>query len=151
MTAKEEILELIAALRAEVEVESVSPERVGYLLQRMVGLLDEYAEQVEVDGLRQSLTNVTSRVTSCEDELSEHGEEIDTVKRVVSTLKRQVDINGDGLDTLASDFGLLQGSLREMAEQLETLAEVYCTEAEYQAMADAGTLDPDTKYFIYES
>ena len=123
MTAKEEILELIAALRAEVEVESVSPERVGYLLARMVGLLDEYAEQVDLS----------------------------TLSQYVSRLKRQVDINGDGLDRLASDLGLLQGSLRAVAEQLEALAEVYCTEAEYQAMADAGTLDQDTKYYIYES
>ena len=123
MTAKEEILELIAALRAEVEVESVSPERVGYLLARMVGLLDEYATAVDLSSLRQYVTQ----------------------------LKRQVGINGDGLDRLASDFGLMQGSLRIVAEQLEALAEVYCTEAEYNAMVDAGTIDPNTKYFIYES
>ena len=123
MTAKEEILELIAALRAEVEVESVSPERVGYLLARMVGLLDEYATAVDLSSLRQYVTQ----------------------------LKRQVDINGDGLDRLASDLGLLQGSLRAVAEGLGALNEVYCTEAEYQAMADAGTLDPGTKYYIYES
>lgn len=123
MTAKEEILELIAALRAEVEVESVSPERVGYLLARMVGLLDEYAPAVDLSSLRQYVTQ----------------------------LKRQVDINGDGLDRLASDFGLMQGSLRIVAEQLEALAEVYCTEAEYNAMVDAGTIDADTKYYIYES
>lgn len=116
-------MELIAALRAEVEVESVSPERVGYLLARMVGLLDEYAPAVDLSSLRQYVTQ----------------------------LKRQVDINGDGLDRLASDFGLMQGSLRIVAEQLEALAEVYCTEAEYNAMVDAGTIDPNTKYFIYES
>lgn len=113
------------------------------------------ADKVEtwtaINRIDSQLTNVTSRVTSCEDELSEHGDEIDTMKRVVSALQHQVDINGDGLDTLTSDFGLMQGSLRAVTEQLETLAEVYCTEAEYQAMADAGTLDPDTKYYIYES
>ncbi|MBO6250312.1 MAG: hypothetical protein J6N71_03065 [Muribaculaceae bacterium] len=46
MTAKEEILELIAALRTEVEVESVSPERVGYVLQRMVDLFPSASMQV---------------------------------------------------------------------------------------------------------
>lgn len=97
------------------------------------------------------LTNVTSRVTSCEDELSEHGDEIDAVKFEVSTLKRQVNINADVLDRHLSEFGLLRSDVGKMAEQLETLAEVYCTEAEYQAMIDAGTIDPNTKYFIYES
>lgn len=76
---------------------------------------------------------------------------INTVSSNLSRLQRQVDINGDGLDRLASDFGLMQGSMRIMAEQLEALAEVYCTEAEYNAMVDAGTIDPNTKYFIYES
>ena len=104
-----------------------------------------------INRIDSQLTSVTSRVTLCEDELSEHGDEIDTVKSAVSALKRQVDINGDGLDTLTSDFGLMHGSLIAVTEQLETLAEVYCTEAEYQAMADAGTLDPGTKYYIYES
>lgn len=76
---------------------------------------------------------------------------INTVSSNLSRLQRQVDINGDGLDRLASDFGLMQGSLRIVAEQLEALAEVYCTEEEYNAMIDAGTIDPNTKYFIYES
>lgn len=76
---------------------------------------------------------------------------INTVSSNLLRLQRQVDINGDGLDRLASDFGLMQGSLRIVAEQLEALAEVYCTEAEYNAMVDAGTIDPNTKYFIYES
>ncbi len=76
---------------------------------------------------------------------------INTVSSNLLRLQRQVDINGDGLDRLASDFGLMQGSLRIVAEQLEALAEVYCTEAEYNAMIDAGTIDPNTKYFIYES
>lgn len=76
---------------------------------------------------------------------------INTVSSNLLRLQRQVDINGDGLDRLASDFGLMQGSMRIMAEQLEALAEVYCTEAEYNAMVDAGTIDPNTKYFIYES
>ena len=33
---------------------------------------------------------------------------------------------------------------------IENMKEVYCTMEEYQEMVDAGTIDPDTKYYIYE-
>lgn len=32
----------------------------------------------------------------------------------------------------------------------ESVKEVYCTMEEYQEWVDAGTIDPDTKYYIYE-
>ena len=41
-----------------------------------------------------------------------------------------------------------------VSEALDVLVhrgkEVYCTMEEYQEMVDAGTIDPDTKYYIYE-
>lgn len=33
---------------------------------------------------------------------------------------------------------------------IENMKEVYCTMEQYQAWVDAGTIDPDTKYYIYE-
>ena len=33
---------------------------------------------------------------------------------------------------------------------IENMKEVYCTMEQYQEWVDAGTIDPDTKYYIYE-
>ena len=76
---------------------------------------------------------------------------INALRQHVSRLQHQVDINGEGLDTLTSRFGQLFYTVSALADKLGELAEVYCTEAEYNAMVDAGTIDPNTKYFIYES
>ena len=55
MAEKDDILALISAMRAETEESSLTPDRVGYLLQRMVQLLDGYADNVTVGVIRQDL------------------------------------------------------------------------------------------------
>lgn len=42
-------------------------------------------------------------------------------------------------------------AINTLQATVDDFAEVYCTEEEYNAMIDAGTIDPNTKYFIYES
>lgn len=42
-------------------------------------------------------------------------------------------------------------TINALRSVVENLNEVYCTEAEYNEMVDAGTIDPNTKYYIYES
>lgn len=66
-------------------------------------------------------------------------------------LSRKVDINGEGLDELASQYGILRGSLIALQSAVGALAEVYLTEAEYNELVEAGTVNADTKYYIYES
>lgn len=44
----------------------------------------------------------------------------------------------------------LQNSIITINNALGELKEVFLTQAEYDAMVDAGTIDPNTKYYIYE-
>ena len=44
----------------------------------------------------------------------------------------------------------LQNSIIAINNALGDLKEVFLTQAEYDAMVDAGTIDPNTKYYIYE-
>ncbi len=65
-----------------------------------------------------------------------------------------VDIwNNDGTITVnfeANQPFALEADLEELQEIVEGFKESFLTQAEYDALVDAGTIDPDTKYFIYE-
>jgi hypothetical protein len=50
----------------------------------------------------------------------------------------------------ASETGMW-AAINALRSVVENLNEVYCTEAEYNEMVYAGTIDPNTKYYIYES
>lgn len=47
----------------------------------------------------------------------------------------------------SSDFALLSNRVTTIENNTK---EVYCTMEQYQEWVDAGTIDPDTKYYIYE-
>lgn len=76
--------------------------------------------------------------------------DISYVLQLIGLLNHQAEINAAAIDTLSSRFDLMNGVVQNLAAAVGALAEVYCTESEYQELIDAGTVDPNVKYFIYE-
>ena len=70
---------------------------------------------------------------------------------ILNNLSRTVQVNGAQLDLLSNRVAAMTSSIEALEVALGALAEVYCTEAEYNQMIDSGSIDPNIKYFIYES
>ncbi len=71
--------------------------------------------------------------------------------RLIGLLNHQAEINAAAIDSLSSRYGLMNSTVQSLAVAVGALAEEYLTETEYNALVDAGTVDPNKKYFIYES
>lgn len=142
---------LISALRAEVEADSIDPERVGYILSRIVERLDSYADSVEVSVISQSLSSALRRIGSLETDTVQLASDLATLRHGVSLLAHVVDVNGNQLNVLNERVSVNSSAITQILTQMAALGKVYCTEAEYNEMVDAGTIDPNTKYYIYES
>ncbi len=142
---------MISALRAEVEQDSITPERLGYLLQCIVDHLSSYADAVRVGTLEQGLTNALSRVSSLEGHDVVLDSDIAEIRRIINVMSRVIQTNGTVLENLGARVVRNEGALMELQEVVGSLGEVYCTESEYNAMVESGTVDANKKYYIYES
>ena len=80
------LTDMISALRAEIEQDSITPERLGYLLQCIVNLLSSYADEVWVRTLEQKLNNALSRVSTLEGHDVELDSEINELQAIVGSL-----------------------------------------------------------------
>ena len=102
MAEKDDILELISAMRAETEESSLTPDRVGYLLQRMVQLLDGYADTVSVGVIRQEVDRALREVAALQAENLSQAEELTRLLGILTRLSNVVQVNGRQLDILSS-------------------------------------------------
>lgn len=71
--------------------------------------------------------------------------------RLIGLLNHQAEINAAAIDSLSSRYDLMNSTVQSLAVAVGALAEVYCTEAEYNELVESGTVNLNTKYFIYES
>ena len=78
-------------------------------------------------------------------------DDISNLMGILNNLSRTVQVNGAQLDLLSNRVAAMTSSIEALEVALGALAEVYCTEAEYNQMIDSGSIDPNIKYFIYES
>jgi uncharacterized membrane protein len=84
-----------------------------------------------------SVTNLTSRVATVENSLSALTGDMGSLN--LGYLNED-DPAFSGIDNVANALDLI----------IHNMKEVYCTKEEYDIMVEAGTIDEDTKYFIYE-
>lgn len=78
-------------------------------------------------------------------------DDISAVNRRCWLLEHQAGINANAIDALSAQLDLTKGNVYDLQVAVGGLAEEYLTETEYNALVDAGTVDPNKKYFIYES
>ena len=142
---------MISASRAEVEQDSITPERLGYLLQCIVDHLSSYADAVWVGTLEQGLTNALSRVSSLEGHDVVLDSDIAEIHRIINNMNSVIQENCADLESLGARVGSTESNILDLQVEVGKLGEVYCTESEYNALVDNGTVDPNKKYFIYES
>lgn len=108
-----------------------------------------------------SVTSVENRVTTLEGQVSD----LSGLTSDVSSLGNRMTAAENSITSITGSTGALYvgyhntndsdySDLYTVSAALDLLIyktkEVYCTMDEYNEMADAGTLDPNTKYFIYE-
>lgn len=72
----------------------------------------------------------------------------------ISTLDSRLTIAEQSISSLATRETDMESSVTSLASAVNNLTEktkeVFCTQSEYDALVDAGTIDSSTKYYIFE-
>lgn len=102
MANKDDVMALISALRAETEESSLTPDRVGYVLELMLSLLDGYADTVSVGVIRQEVDRALREVAALQAENLSQAEELTRLLGILTRLSNVVQVNGRQLDILSS-------------------------------------------------
>lgn len=107
------------------------------------------------------LTTVAGRVTTLEGQVSDLS---GLTTRMTSVENRMTSAEGS-ITSITGETGALNVGYHNISDPayasaytvsatldliIENMKEVYCTMEEYQELVDAGTIDPGTKYYIYE-
>lgn len=110
---------------------------------------------------RSSVTSVENRVTALESSVSD----LSGLSADVTNLDTRLTSAEGSITSITGETGALNVGYHNTSDPayasaytvsaaldliIENMKEVYCTMEQYQEWVDAGTIDPDTKYYIYE-
>lgn len=77
--------------------------------------------------------------------------DIADIMAIITNMSHYITADGTRINELSNGLVASNSRIQALEVAVGALGEEYLTEADYNALVDAGTVDPNKKYFIYES
>lgn len=133
-----ELTGLISALRAETEADSVSPERVGYVLQQIVNFLPSLDSSGLTDDVATALATARQALTSAQGATTT-AQSAQTAATSAQNVANAASSTANAASTLAGQCESAVAALTTLVGQLQTASET-ATSAASEASAAVGAL-----------